>query len=90
MSNADNFSSEDEVRSVVEEMKLVREASPDKTLPKVYIASINDLLSASRSKVRLAFFGEVAKKCPDLLQLFEDIKPKKLPDKKSEKNDSEK
>ncbi|EQB64437.1 MAG: hypothetical protein AMDU3_IPLC00004G0015 [Thermoplasmatales archaeon I-plasma] len=85
MSSVDNFSSEDEARSAVEEMKLVREATSDKALPKVYITSVNELLSASKSKVRLAFFGEVAKKCPDLLEFFEDIRPKKITEKKTEK-----
>lgn len=85
MTSMDNFSSEDDARSAVEDMKLVREATSDKTLPKVYIASVNELLSASKSRVRLAFFGEVAKKCPDLLEFFEDVKPKKTIDKKTEK-----
>ncbi|MCL4336507.1 MAG: hypothetical protein M1344_04675, partial [Candidatus Thermoplasmatota archaeon] len=87
MPTTPGYASKEEAIEAVSRMKKVLDASPNKTLPPIYISSISEILSESKDKIRAMFIEEVAEKCPELMGLFDSVKVKSVPEKKTKSKD---
>ena len=87
MPTTPGYASKEEAIEAVARMKKVLDASPNKTLPPIYISSVSEILSESKDKIRAMFIEEVADKCPELMTLFDSVKVKPASEKKTKGKD---